>query len=267
MEKISKVKVEGNLKESILKAVDLVGGFGKFVKPGEVVLLKPNFNTADPYPASTDLEFLKAVVELVYEAGAKLVMVGDSSTMSLNTRKVMEKLHVFDLLDMPLPPRIYVFEEGEWIKKEIPGGKYLKSVSMPEILDRVDKLILLPCLKTHFQARFTGSLKLSVAFMKPVERIRLHLRNIQEKIAELNKMINPVLIIMDARKCFINNGPSEGEVREPGLILAGADRVALDAEGIKIIQSYKGNSLEGVDPWELPQIKRAVEMGIGSKEN
>lgn len=266
MEKISKVKVESNLKESISEAVDLLGGFGKFVKPGEVVLLKPNFNTADPYPASTDLEFLKAVVELVYENGAKLVMVGDSSTMSLNTRKVMEKLRVFDLLDMPQPPRIYVFEEGKWIKKEVPDGKYLKSVSMPEILNRVDKLILLPCLKTHFQARFTGSLKLSIAFMKPVERIRLHLRNIQEKIAELNKLVDPALIIMDARKCFINNGPSVGEVREPGLILASADRVAIDVEGIKIIQNYKGNSLEGVDPWELPQIKRAVEMGIGSKE-
>ena len=266
MNKAAKVKVERNLKESILKAINLIGGFGRFIKVGDVVFLKPNFNTADPFPASSDPEFLKIIVELAYDYGAKLVMIGESSTMTLNTRKVMDKLKIFDLLNMKRPPRLYVFEEGKWIKKEIPSGKYLKSVLVPEILDRPDKLILLPCLKTHFQAQFTGSLKLSVGFMKPFQRTHLHLKNIQEKIAELNKVINPALVIMDARKCFISKGPSEGEVREPDLILASTDRVAIDIEGIKIIQSFKGNSLNSIDSWKLPQIKRAVEIGIGQNQ-
>ena len=133
MSQVAKIEVGDNLKESIKEVVSQVGGFSSFIKKGEVVLLKPNFNTSDPYPASTDISFLKSVVELVYEAGAKLVMVGDSSTMTANTRKVMNKLEVFDLLDMEKPPRIYVFEEGNWIKKIVPGGKYLKSVFLPEL--------------------------------------------------------------------------------------------------------------------------------------
>lgn len=265
MEKVSKVKIGDDLKKSILESVNSIGGFKRFIEPGEVVLLKPNFNTADPFPASSDPEFIKAVVELVYDCGAKIVMIGDSATMSLNTRKVMEKLKIFDLEDMEQPPRIYVFEERKWIKKEIPGGKYLKSVSVTEFLDRADKLILLPNLKTHPYAGFTGSLKLSVGFMKPIQRVRLHIRHLQEKVAELNKIINPDLVIMDARKCFINKGPAEGEVREPGLVLASTDRVAIDVEGIKIIQSFNGNSLKDIDPWELPQIKRAIEIGISVK--
>jgi len=259
---VSKVPYQGDVSFSIGKALDLLGGWKKFIQEGDVVLIKPNFNTADPFPASTDLEFLKAVVELVYNCGVKIVMIGDSSTMSLNTRKVMEELGVFDLEKMERPPRIYVFEERKWIKKEIPGAKYLKKVSLTEYLDRADKLILLPCLKTHSWAQFTGSLKLSVGFMEPTQRIGLHIRHLQEKIAELNKLINPDLIIMDARKCFINKGPAEGEVREPGLILASKDRVAIDVEGIKIIQSSEGNSLKNIDPWELPQIKKAREFGI-----
>jgi uncharacterized protein (DUF362 family) len=262
MSNVAKIKVKDNLKEAILEAVNSIGGFGKFVETGDTVLLKPNFNTADPFPASTDPEFLKAVVELVYDYGAKLVMIGESSTMTLNTRKVMEKLGIFDLLKMKLSPRIYVFEEGEWIKKEIPNGKYLKGVSVPILLDKVDKLILLPCLKTHCYAQFTGALKLAIGFMKPSQRVSLHLRHLQEKIAELNKIINPNLIIMDGRKCFINKGPSEGELREPNLILASANRVSIDIEGIKIIQSYKDNSLAGIDPRQLPQIKYAVEIGV-----
>lgn len=262
MNGLSKIKVEGNLKETIVKAVNEVGGLAKFINIGEVVLLKPNFNTADPFPASTDFEFLKTVVKLVYDYGAKMVIVGDSSTMNLNTRRVMEKLNIFDLEDMEKPPGIFVFEEDRWLKKKVSEGKYLKKVSIPKILNRVDKLILLPCLKTHSLAQFTGSLKLAVGFMKPSQRIRLHLRNLQEKIAELNKLINPNLIIMDARKCFINKGPSEGEVREPGLILASNSRVAIDIEGVKIIQSFEGNSLKGIEPAELLQIKRAKEIGI-----
>jgi len=277
MIKVGKIKVDSStpltIKEAVSKTVNEIGGFSKFIKSGDVVFLKPNFNTADPFPASTDLGFLKAVVELVYDAGAKLVMIGESSTVTLNTRKIMEKLGVFDLLNMDQPPRIYNFDEdnrsnftkNNWVKKEIPEAKFLKSVSTPEILDRADKLILLPCLKTHLQAQFTGALKLSIGFMKPMERVRLHLKNIQEKVAEMNKVINPDLIIMDARECFITKGPVRGEVREPNLILASDDRIAIDVEGIKIIQSFKGNSLSKIQAEELPQIKRAIEFGIGVK--
>jgi uncharacterized protein (DUF362 family) len=111
-------------------------------------------------------------------------------------------------------------------------------------------------------AQYTGALKLSVGIMKPIERLGLHARNLQEKVAELNTLIKPDLIIMDARKCFITGGPGTGDVREPNLILASTSRVALDIEGIRIIQSYEGNSLAGIVPEELTQIKRAIELGV-----
>lgn len=262
MSKVSKIKVAKSLKNAILQVVDEVEGFKKFIKKGDVVLIKPNFNTADPFPASTDFEFLKAVVELVYECCPKSVILGDSSTVSLNTRKIMEKLRIFDLENMEQPPKVYVFDERPWVKKEIHNGKYLKKVYVTHYLDRADKIILLPCLKTHNLAQFTGSLKVSIGFMKPFHRIALHARNIQEKIAELNKIIHPDLIIMDARKCFINKGPDKGEVAEPNLILASKSRINIDVEGIKIIQGFKGNSLKGFDPWEITQIKKAKEFGI-----
>ena len=262
MEQVGKTKVRENLKQSILQTVDLIGGFEKFVERGDTVFLKPNFNTADPFPASTDPAFLRAVVELVYDFGAGAVIIGDASTMSANTRQVMEKLGIFDLLNMKNPPQILVFEQGNWIEKEISEGKYLKKVLIPEVLEEVDKLILLPCLKTHFLAQFTGALKLSVGFMKPSQRMQLHFRNLQEKIAELNKIINPDLIIMDARKCFIDRGPSKGELREPNMILTSKSRVNIDIEGIRIIQSFENNSLVDINPLQLPQIKYAKEIGI-----
>jgi uncharacterized protein (DUF362 family) len=154
------------------------------------------------------------------------------------------------------------FDEEKWVRKPIVGGKFLKHVSVPEALSRYDKLIILPCLKTHFMAAYTGALKLSVGLMKPRERLALHARNLQPKIGELNSVIRPDLILMDARKCFITKGPMSGTVREPGLVLASTSRVATDIEGVKIIQSFEGSDLAGIVPEELPQIKRAIEMGI-----
>ncbi len=265
MNKVVKTEVSKNLKKSIEQNLDQLGGINKLIKPGDTVLLKPNFNTADPFPASSDLKFIKSIVELIYEAEAKIVMIAESSTMSVNTRKVMKKLGVFELGKMEKPPRIYVLEERKWIKKPIAKGKYLKYVNLPEILTRPDKLILLPCLKTHFQAKYTGALKLSVGLMKPIERIGLHMKNIQEKIAELNTVIQPDLVIMDARKCFISGGPMSGELKEPNIILSSKSRVSIDIEGIKIIQSYAGNSLKNIQAQELPQIKHSIELGIDQK--
>ncbi len=260
--KVSKIKIGDDLKDGIKKAVDELRGFGKFIKPGDVVLFKPNFNSADSYPASSDPMFLRAVIDLAYDSGAKLAIIADSSMYALNTRKVMKKLRIFNLQKMERPPKIYVFDELKWAKKEIPNGKFLKSVSVPAIMDNIDKLILLPCLKTHFKARFTGALKLSVGFMKPFQRVGLHLRNLEEKIAELNKVVNPSLVIMDARECFITGGPANGEKRNPGIIMASESRAEIDIEGVKIIQSFDGNSLQGIDSMEITHIRMAKEFGM-----
>ena len=111
-------------------------------------------------------------------------------------------------------------------------------------------------------AQFTGSLKLSVGLMKPSERLKLHAGRLQEKIAELNLVIHPDLIIMDGRKCFINKGPSSGDIAEPALILASTGRVAIDLEGINIIQEFDSNSLAQISPGELIQIAHAVKIGV-----
>lgn len=155
-----------------------------------------------------------------------------------------------------------LLNDHPWVKKLVPDGKYLKEVSLTAFLDQVDKLILLPCLKTHAWAVYTGALKLAVGLVKPAERIKLHAGHLQEKIAELNSIIKPDLVIMDARSCFINKGPAHGEIKKPNLILASKTRVEADIEGIKIIQGFPGNSLANINPLELPQIKRAKELGI-----
>ena len=72
---------------------------------------------------------------------------------------------------------------------------------------------------------------------------------------------------MDARTCFVTGGPSSGTCSTPGVILASGDMVSTDVEGVKIIQCCNAKNKLDMDVWEIPQIKRAVEIGIGAKSN
>jgi len=76
---VSKVTAATAVKTDILKAVDMIGGFNRVIDEGDQVLLKPNFKSADPPPASSDPEFLKAIVQLLFEHGAGKVILEESS--------------------------------------------------------------------------------------------------------------------------------------------------------------------------------------------
>ncbi|MDP2660535.1 MAG: DUF362 domain-containing protein [Dehalococcoidia bacterium] len=255
---VSVVEHARALKESVNAAVEAIGGLAQMAPRGDTILLKPNFNTADPPPASSDPAFVRAVIELLYDHGAARVIVGESSSAS--TGQVLRDTGMLEIARQT-GADVVVFDEGKWIETEV-GGSYLKKVALAEAAVRAEKIIYLPCLKTHTWARFTLSLKLPVGFVRRRDRWGMHLRGLQEKVAELNTIIHPDLIIMDGRRCFISGGPTKGTVREPGLILASGDRVSIDAEAVKVIKGYPGNSLKK-DAWDYAQIRHAVQLGLG----
>jgi len=92
---VSKVRDVHDLKEGILKCVNLIGGFNKIID--EEILLKPNFNTADPPPGSSDPDFVKAVIELLYEHGASKVILGEHAciTRAHNCYKRIDVITVY----------------------------------------------------------------------------------------------------------------------------------------------------------------------------
>lgn len=240
--------------------VELIGGFKKILSGGETVLLKPNYNTADPYPGSSDPKFVRAVVELLREHGAGQIAIGES-TAYLRHRRVLEAAGLLAVA-RELGVEVIVYDEDGWERVRV-GGRYLKRVKVAKALRRFERLVYACCPKSHHAAKFTGSLKLGMGLIGQLDRFWMHLRYLQEKIAEMNLAFAPDLILADMRRTFIRGGPAKGELREPGLILASGDRVALDVEAIKIIQTYPGHTLP-TDPWMLPQIAQAAELGIGA---
>jgi len=270
---VSKVSAaDRDLKAAVRAAVDAIGGFRKALSPGDRVLLKANFNSPDPLPAATDLPFLRAVVELLREEGITDLTLGERSGWpSMPTHDVLEKLGVFAFgREMGLP--VMDFDTGPWMDVPLgPEAKWWKTVAFPSALKQFDKIVYLPCLKHHFLASFTMSLKLTVGLTHPKEMVYMHAdfrggkpeEPMYLKMVELNLAVQPDLIIMDGRKAFVTEGPIKGEAVEPGIIMASGDQIALDAEGLKVLKSYPRENMLKAPVWEMPIIRRAIELGLG----
>ena len=260
------------LKQAIKQAVDMIGGVRQALHPEDRVLLKANFNSDDPYPASSDLGFLGAVVELLREEGITDLTLGERSGWPwMPTAHVLEEMGVFKFAeDIGLP--VIDFDSGPWMDVRLgPESKWWTKAGYHQSLKGFDKIVFLPCMKHHFLARFTMSLKLIVGVTHPVDMQYMHADHrlgktdepMDMKMIELSLPLGPDLIIMDGRKSFVTNGPAEGEVVEPDVIMASGDRIAIDVEGVKILQSYPRDNLIKMPVWEIPLIKRAVELGLG----
>ena len=161
--------------------------------------------------------------------------------------------------------KLVAFEEkpNEWVRIPIEGD-YLHSVTMPRSAYDADRLVYLPCLKTHRLARYSGALKLAFGFVDPGERRAFHLSYREEKLAEISLCWQPDLIVVDGRKAFVTGGPQQGEIVEPNLIFASGDLVAIDVEAARVLLSYKSRNRLLSDPWQLPQVATALKHGLGA---
>ena len=264
---VARVTAGEDIRDSVDRVIALLGHLGQAIDRGDRVLVKPNFNSPDPFPASTDMLFLRVVIELLLEAGARVTIGESSGGVWRPTRKVFDKLGVYELASH-LGVGLVAFEDRAdgWVRVRV-GGDYLSSVVMPRSAYEADKIVYLPCMKTHKLSRFSGALKLAVGFMHPGERRALHARYLEQKVAEISLCWQPNLIIMDGRKAFVSGGPDKGELAEPGLVLASGDLIAIDVEAMKVLLTYKARNKLTADPWQSSQIATASKHGLGVGKN
>lgn len=235
------------------------------------VLLKPNFNTADPAPGSTHNETLVALIKKLWDMGAKTITLGERSYPL--TRQVMEQKGVLPLLK-DLDVKIIDFDDldsKDWVKIA-PRDTHWRNgfyVARP-VLDS-ECLISTGCLKTHqFGGVFTMSLKLHVGVVPTTRNgfdcmSELHSSPHQRKlIAEINAPFKPVLILMDGIDVFVDGGPATGKRVKGNVLLASTDRIAIDAAGVAVLKSLGSNhQIMNTKIFDHEQLARAVELGIG----
>lgn len=260
-----------NRVEGVRQAIDLLG-----INPvaEKSVFLKPNFNSADPAPGSTHLDVLSSLVMTFKDMGAQQITVGDRSGMG-NTRQVMDRLGVSQLAN-ELGFETLVLDElsaDDWVMVQPSGSHWGQGFPFARPALEAGALVQTCCLKTHrYGGHFTLSLKNSVGLVAKRHPSlnhdfmqELHASPDQRRmIAEINSAYTPALVVMDGVEAFISGGPDVGEKVFPEVILAGTDRIAMDAVGIALLR-YHGCKTEAATGkiFEQEQIARAVELGLG----
>lgn len=255
-----------NLPEMIRKAVSLIGGFGPLALAGKEVLVKPNVVGATGNPTTTNPAVVAAVVKALYEAGAGTVYVGDMSALVRGpTVKNMEQTGILSAArDAGAQPLF--FEDHKWVKVKV-EGKHLKEVSVTEWIYKVDRVVNVPVIKTHAYAGYSICLKNFVGATHFSQRPYLvNPVHWEEVVAELNLAYRPDLNIADGTRVMVEGGPWEGQAESANLVLASGDRIACDVVGLAIIKTFgRWKRLATVSPWEMGQVKKAVELGLGAK--
>jgi len=232
---------------------------------GKRVVIKPNFNTADDTPGSTHNDTLSQLVKELQARNARSVTLGESSGPP-QTRGVMEKKGTFDLAR---DDRFEVVDyeqiaEADWVS--FPANHWPNGFSLPRLVVESDYNVSTCCLKTHgFGGVFTMSLKLAVGLTPKSIRRGMHQSpDMRRMIAELNAGYTPRLIVLDGVSAFTDGGPSKGELKAANVMIAGHDRIAVDAVGVAMLKSIGANdAIMSRKIFEQEQIARAVELNLG----
>lgn len=269
----------------LIKTEDRNSGIKKLMKQfnlnqfsGGKIAIKANFNSADPFPASTHIETLQSIIEKLNEFNINEIILAERSGMG-KTRNVLEKMGVLELA-RKMNFNVVVLDEldkKEWVKIDRDRNHWLRGFYIPKLFLDSSGVVQTCCLKTHrFGGHFTLSLKNSVGMVAKRlpggvynYMVELHMSPYQRQmIAEINKYYNVDLVIMDALKAFITKGPETGDIVKPGLLLASNDRVAIDAVGVAILRGHGVKTgIHRGKIFELDQIKRGAELGIGAKSS
>jgi uncharacterized protein (DUF362 family) len=235
---------------------------------GSQCLLMANFNSPDPYPATTDLAFLERVVKWLKEDHGLRITVGASAGIPwLPSRHVLTSLGVVSLTQR-LGTELWITDESErWVEVDTPAAGW--SVIVPEKLYDFGLVVFLPLMRTHRFATFSQGMKLSMGIIHPWTRKTMHVTQLQRRIAAMASVIQPDLLIVDGRRGFISGGPEMGGLVEPGVVLMGSNQLTLEIQGRYELARAAEQQEEklAVAPLEAPVVRHGLEFGVSPYDN
>ena len=244
--------------QNTIRAVELLGGMGKFVpKQAKVGLL---INSPWDNPGSyVRPEITLAVIRMCREAGAKEIGVFKDLSSGYWKRSALAEKFSDEIQGISSIG-------GDYTEVAIPRGRSLKKADVAKSLLDCDVFINVPIAKDHSGLGFTGTLKNMMGLTSFTTNMFFHHGSgtlgwyddvdfLAQCIADINLVRKPDLCIFDGTEVLATNGPrGPGKIVKPQKIFAGVDRVALDVYGANLL---------GVKGEEIRTAQLAHAHGLG----
>ena len=211
------------------RLLEPLGGMRAFVRPGERVLIKPNLlmGKAPEMAVTTHPEVVRAVIEEVKLAGG-IPLVGDSPGMG-SYQKVTDKTGIAAVC-AETGAELVEFRDAVTVQ----GTGIFRKIELARAYREADRVINLPKLKTHEMMTMTCAVKNLFGAVVGTAKAGWHLKAGADRelfarmILEICLFRPPDLTIVDAIVAMEGNGPSSGDPKQVGLLLAGENAVAVD---------------------------------------
>lgn len=239
------------------RLLDLIGGMGRFVRPGQSVLIKPNLlSDHEPKDAvTTHPAVITAVIRAVRAAGGR-PCVADSPASAVDLERVWRATGVGALCETEGVPLINLEKAGS---DRVERDGFVFTIARP--VSEADVVISLPKLKTHVLTHFTGAVKNLYGAVPGYQKTRLHMAYPQPEafgglLLAVFRQVRPVLTVADAVMGMDGNGPSGGQPVALGFLAASTDAVALD-----LVACHRF----GINPEEVSYLREARRLGEGAE--
>lgn len=223
--------------EACIRAlVEQMGGMGRFVRPGERIVLKANLLRAAPPESAicTHPAVVEAVARLVKEAGGTPVIC-DSPGGALHKESVLRSL--YEKTGMAAAAAAAGAElsmDSSTRTVSLPEGKVLRQAEIITPVAEADGVIDLCKMKTHVLMSMTGAVKNLFGVIPGLSKVGYHATHpdhatFADVLLDLTGYVKPRLSLMDGILAMEGDGPgSSGTPRQAGLLLAAANPLALD---------------------------------------
>jgi uncharacterized protein (DUF362 family) len=235
-------------------AINALGGMKRFVKPGNIVVVKPNmgWDRNTEQGANTHPQVVRAIVEEALAAGAKKVKVFDRTCN--DERRCYANSGIEAALKGMKNVEVKFLEE-ERFKKVALNGKSLKEWELYGEALSADVYINVPVAKHHGLSKLTLGLKNVMGIMGG-NRGSIH-KNIDVALADINAGLKIHLTVIDATRILTAHGPQGGDLKDVKVmntVIASTDTVAADAYA---------TTLFGMKPEDIPVTVAAYQRGLG----
>ncbi len=250
---------------SISRSLDAMGGLNKTLHFGDSVLIKPNFNCAEALPLSTSLDTLCAMIEILQDNGIRVSVGEMCGRAAWPTEEVITKLGVRRALKR-YGVEFINFQFDEWLSVEI-NGDYWSQIHVPRTMYEAEHRILMPNMRCHSSARFSGATKLCVGSISPEDREIMHSdkNKTEAMIAEINLAFQPDFIVMDGRRTTVE-WAGRGNYVYPNLIMTSGDMIAIDTEAVRILKQYPAENRIGIPLEDFKTLTTGQKHGLGSMD-
>ncbi len=245
------------------KALDALGGIGKYVKKGQKVVIKPNigWDRTPELAGNTNPQLIKALVKRCLDAGAEKVTVFDHTCD--NWQKCYESSGIAAAVKEAGGVIVPANDEKYYKEVSVPGGVKLKSAKIHEALLEADAWINVPILKNHGGAKLSCAMKNYMGIVW--DRRFFHQNDLQQCIADIcTWQKRPVLNIVDAYRMMHQNGPqgkSAADVATLKSIIVSPDIVAVDTAALALF-----NQVKKLDREAVSHIGKGEALKLGSTD-